>query len=73
VFGRELARRRALDDIKGDAARTVAAMVLKTIGGDGGPFADVTVADAAEVFREHGLSDGIPELQRLAVEKRGEP
>lgn len=66
-FGGEARRRQALADVQQDVARTLAAMMLRTLGGEGGPLAGVSLADATKAFADRpDASVGVARLLRFA-------
>ncbi len=62
----EAERRRSLAELEAEAGRIMAAMVLRTIGGDGGPFAGMSIDDAAEAFVDRpAIAVGVERLEAL--------
>lgn len=68
----EVERRRARDDVHRQAARTIGAMVLRTVGTDAGPFEGLTPTEAAEAFQGlPPISEGFERLRVIAARKKG--
>ena len=60
---RESRRRRAARDIEGETARTMGAMVLRTLGTDAGPLKGASLRQAERAFADRpSLHDGIARL-----------
>jgi hypothetical protein len=75
-LGREVARRRALADMRQDAARMMGQMVRLTIGDSAGPLGALSDEQWLEAFEDlFEITDGIARLEQMAprLKKVGTP